>query len=238
MPRRTAPRAVRAGRPDEVVDVDRDPHPAGLERRPPAAALEGGDPALPAARPAPGPVPELPGALDDRFRRPARGSPSGRRSSRLRPGDGVVERRRGQGLALERLARRATSVAQVLHDPLRLGAGRPDRLVAFAAGAAALLLGGPHRLGRAQLGDPGPLERLARLALGRLDRGEGRLERALRLGQSRARVGDDRLGQPEALGDRERLAAARQADRQPVGRRQRVEVELDRGVARLGVVWA
>ena len=39
-------------------------------------------------------------------------------------------------------------------------------------------------------------------------------------------------GQPEPLGDRERLAAARQADRQAVGRRQRLEVELDRGVAR------
>ena len=39
-------------------------------------------------------------------------------------------------------------------------------------------------------------------------------------------------GQPEPLGDGEGLAAAGQADGQPVGRRQRVEVELDRGVAR------
>ena len=87
-------------------------------------------------------------------------------------------------------------------------------------------------LGRAQLGRPGAIERVAGRALGRLDRRQGRLERALRLGQPRAGVGDDRLGQAEPLGDREGLAAARQADRQPVRRRQRLEVELDRGVAR------
>ena len=39
------------------------------------------------------------------------------------------------------------------------------------------------------------------------------------------------LRQAEPLGDREGLAAAGQADRQAVGRRQRLEVELDRGVA-------
>ena len=38
-------------------------------------------------------------------------------------------------------------------------------------------------------------------------------------------------GQAQPLGDREGLAAARQPDRQPVGRRQRLEVELDRRVA-------
>ena len=72
------------------------------------------------------------------------------------------------------------------------------------------------------------------LALLLADRRERRLERLLVLREPAARVGDDRLGQAEPLGDRERLAAAREADRQAVGRRQRLEVELDRGVARRG----
>ena len=50
--------------------------------------------------------------------------------------------------------------------------------------------------------------------------------------QPAAGVGDDRVGQPEPLGDRERLRAARQADREPVRGRQRLEVELHRCVAR------
>ena len=56
----------------------------------------------------------------------------------------------------------------------------------------------------------------------------------MRLGQARPRVVDDLLGQAEPLGDRERLAPAGQPDRQAVGRRQRLEVEFDRGVARAG----
>ena len=124
-----------------------------------------------------------------------------------------------------------TSVAQVVDDPLRLEAGGPDRVVALLSGAAPFLLGDAQRLGRAQLGGPRAIERLAGLALGRLDRGQRRLERALRLGQARAGVGDDRLREPEPLGDGEGLAAAGQPDGQAVGRRQRLEVELDRGVA-------
>ena len=110
-------------------------------------------------------------------------------------------------------------------------AGGPDRVVALLPGAAPLLLGDAQRLGRAQLGGSRAVERLAGLALGRLDRGQGRLERALRLGQARPGVGDDRLREPEPLGDREGLAPAGQPDGQAVGRRQRLEVELDRGVA-------
>ena len=49
--------------------------------------------------------------------------------------------------------------------------------------------------------------------------------------QARAGVGDDAGVEAEPLGDRERLAAARQPDREPVRRRERLEVELDRRVA-------
>ena len=122
---------------------------------------------------------------------------------------------------------------QVLDDPFRLGPGGADRLVAFAPRPAPFLLRGAERLGRPELGRARPVERLAGRALGRLERRERRLERLLRLGQAGAGVVDDVLGQPEPLGDRERLAAAGQADRQAVGRRQRLEVEFDRGVARL-----
>ena len=54
----------------------------------------------------------------------------------------------------------------------------------------------------------------------------------LALRQARPGVGHDLLGQAEPLGDRERLAAAGQADRQAIGRRERLEIELDRRVAR------
>ena len=138
------------------------------------------------------------------------------------------------GLAFERLARRLDLGPQVVDDPFGLVPGRPDRLLAFAAGAAALLLRGVQRLGRPQLGGPGAIERLAGRPLGRLERGQRRLERLLRFGQPRSGVVDDLLRQAEPLGDGEGLAATRQPDRQPVGRRQRLEVEFDRGVARLG----
>ena len=123
-----------------------------------------------------------------------------------------------------------TSSRRRVDEPLGLGPGRPDRLVPLAPRAAALLVGGPQGLGRARLGGPRPVERLARLALGLADPGERLLERALVLGQARAGVGDDPGVEPEPLGDRERLAAAGQPDRQLVGRRERLEVELDRGV--------
>ena len=77
-------------------------------------------------------------------------------------------------------AGRADLVAQAGDQPLRLVAGRADSLVAFAPGAPSLLLGRPQRLGRRGLGGAGPVEAVARLALGRLDRGEGLLERPLR----------------------------------------------------------
>ena len=167
------------------------------------------------------------------------GSPSGSRPELLlRASDGFVEGGRGDRLALERGARGADLVAQALDDPLRLCPGRPDGLVAFAPRPTPLLLGEPQRVGGAYVGGARPVERGVRLAFGRLDRRQGRLERPLGLGQSRAGVVDDLLRQAEPLGDRERLAPAGQADRQSVRRRQRLEVELDRGVACARVVWA
>ena len=123
---------------------------------------------------------------------------------------------------------------QVLHDAIGLQAGGANVLVPFAPGLATLLRRGSQRVGGPGLGREGAVERLTRLTLGRLDRGERRLERALRLGQARSGVVDDGFGKPEPLGDREGLAAAGQADREAIGRRQRLDVELDGGVARAG----
>ena len=160
-------------------------------------------------------------------RRPgvARGSP--RPAPARRRATAAVSVSRSSARAGRRRPRRAGR----LDDPLGLGPGGADRLGPLAAGPAPLLLGDPQRVGRPQLGGPGAIEQVAGLGLGRPDRREGRLERALRLGQARARVGHDRLGQAEPLGDREGLAAAGQPDRQAIGRRQRVEVELDGRVA-------
>ena len=130
-------------------------------------------------------------------------------------------------------------VAEVRHETLRLGPGGVDELVALATRPAAFLGGLPQRLRGPQLGGPGTIQRLAGLAFRRADPGKGLLERPFVLREARTGVGDDAGIQPESLRDRERLAAARQADREPVGRGQRFEVELDRGVAgavgRMGV---
>ena len=238
-PRRPRPirgprhRARRAGTRSSTATVTR--MPADLERRPPAAPLERRDPPLPAAGPAARPLPDPPRV---RFR-PARGRRRRRLGSGRRPSvalgalDRRVEGRRGDASRARAPARRRTDlVTQVVDDPFRLRARRPHRLVAFAACAAPFLVGDPQRFGGAQLGGPRAVERLARRALGLADRGEGLLERPLRLGQARPRVGDDRVRQPEPLGDREGLAATGQPDRQPVRRRQRLEVELDRRVPR------
>ncbi len=226
---------VAANRGDEIFDVDRDPDATGLEGRPAATALEGGDPALPAAAPAAGSLAQPPRPLD---RRLGRGSIVLGCRQEAEPGlgtrDGVVEERSRDGLAFERLAGRRDLAAQVLDDPLRLGAGRTHSLVALAPCSTPFLLCVVERLRGTQLGRSRAVERLAGSALCRADRGEGRLERPLRFGQPRAGVVDDDIRQAEALSDGERLAATRQADRQPVGRAERVEVELDRCVAGSG----
>ena len=153
---------------------------------------------------------------------------------RLGPADRRVQGAGRDRLPLERPARLGELRPQVLDDLVGLDARGAHVLVALAPRPPAFLVRRAQRVGRPELRGAGAVEGLARLALGRLDRGQGRLERALRLGQARAGVLDDRSGQTEPLGDRERLAAAGQPDRQAIGRRQRLEVELDRGVARPG----
>ena len=122
-------------------------------------------------------------------------------------------------------------VAQLGDEPLGLGPRGPDRLVPLAPGAPALLLGRRSASTARSLGRPGPLERLGRLALGsRIDASVASNVRCVSVSRERASA-TIAVRQPEPLGDRERLAAAGQADRQPVGRAERLEVELDRRVA-------
>ena len=119
-----------------------------------------------------------------------------------------------------------------LDDPLRLGAGRLDRLVALAAGPPPLLLGDPQRArrSRSSAARARSSASLVSPSVVRIEASVASNERcdSVRRERASATIG---LGQPEPLGDREGLAAAGQPDRQAVGRRQRLEVELDRGVA-------
>ena len=208
----------------EVVERDADPHPAGLERRPLAR---------PARAPRSGPPSRRSGSAPARRRchvvrparpAPARGSAGGRRAAgaswRLGPGDGGVERRRRDGLALERLAGRLDLVAEVGDEPLRLGPGGADR----ARRARAARGGAPRRPSRrasaARARPPGPA-RAPRSSRPR-SRGSGRASPRTPAGSRdrRDRASATIAGvEPEPLGDRERLAAAGQADRQPVRRR-------------------
>ena len=126
-----------------------------------------------------------------------------------------------------------TSVAQVVDDPLRLGAGGADRLVALPPGAAPLLLR-RRAAPRSRAARPTRARSSASLvspSVARIEASVASNERCVSVRRERASA-TIALGQAEPLGDRERLAAARQPDRQAVGRRQRLEVELDRGVAR------
>ena len=220
----------RAQRRLQVVDVDRDPHPARLERRALAAPLERRDPALPAAAAAAGPIAEpprraAPAATGDRLGAAVDGSRSRLASARARP-------RRGPAPSSSRArARRASPGPRRGRSTSRSASAacRADRLVALPARPAPLLVGVAQRLGGARLGGPGPSSASPVSPSVSPDRGQRRLER--RAAPRSAATGRRRrspVGQPEPLGDRERLAAAGQADRQAVGRRERLEVELDR----------
>ena len=111
-------------------------------------------------------------------------------------------------------------------------------LLALAPGTGSLFLGLATRRAGARL----RLGRARQRILGRLlrlpDRRERPLELLLRLAQPRAGILDQRRRQAEPLGDREGVGGARQADLQVVGRAQRLQVELDRGVRAVGVLWA
>ena len=153
----------------------------------------------------------------------------------LRPGalQALIQAALGDRLPLQLAANAAHFRANLVYDALGLVSGRLQRLVPLAAGLATFFVRGGER-------DPGPIlrdaclgQRLSRLDLGRLDRSQRLLERLLLVGQARPRVGDDRSRQTQPLGDRESLAAPGQSDRQPEGRSQGLDVELDRGVSRL-----
>ena len=157
----------------------------------------------------------------------------------LSPRQGGIDGRRGHRLALQAPAHTGHVVLEAVHEALGLAAGRPHGLVALAPGPPTLLVRRPQRLGRLGLGGARAIHGLGDLALLAADRGERRLEGALVLGQAAARVGDDRVGQPEPLGDREGLRPARQPDRQPVGRADRVSRSNSTEALRAsGVSWA
>ena len=228
----------RAGSRSSVWTLIRIPPDSSVARLPPFSSA--------AIRPSQPPVrlrarsPEAPGPWRLRRKRCRFGRRLRRQAGELalRAGDGRVERRRRHRLAFQRVPRRPDLVADRLDELFRLGASGPDRLVAFPACAAALLVGRPQGIRRAGLGGPRPLERLAGLALGFADRASVS-SKARWFSDSRDRASATIVrGEPEPLGDRECLAAARQPDRQPVRRRERLEVELDRGVRAPPVVWA
>ena len=194
--------------------VHQDPHPAGLERRPQAALVHRGDATLPSTRPAARPVADLPLAgfrgRRGRFRPVLHGREPG--GDGLRPVDRRVQRAGRHGFPLERPTRLGELRPQVFHDTIGLQTGRANVLVPFAPGLATLLRRGPQRVGGPGLRCERAVERLARLTLGRLDRGERRLERALRLGQARSGVVDDRLREVPAA-RRSRTPGCRRAGR-------------------------
>src|SRR5439155_25845904 len=149
----------RGGARFEALDGCADPHRARLERHPPPGPIDRGDPAFPAAGPAAGLLPDAP-------RPRLRASPAGTRTGtdrllerfglcrkvtepalgprqhRVHPGNGEVT-------ALQLPAGRLELVAEVSDDPFRFLARAADLLVALAAGATALVIGGPERVGRA-----------------------------------------------------------------------------------------
>ena len=205
--------------------------PRASPARPPL--LDGGDPALPAARAAARPVADPPRASDagsaTGWRRLERRQAAG---DRLGPGDAASRRRGRDRLALER--RRVAASSSRRSATTRPASSRAARTASSRSRArAALLLGHPQASAARASAARASSASLVSPSASRIAASVASNERCASVRRERASV-DDRLGQAEALGDRERLAAARQADGQPVGRRQRVEVELDRGVAGTG----
>ena len=232
------PASPAAHRRLEVVDRHRDAHPARLERRARAALLQRGDPALPAAAPAPRAVAEAPRPGLDRSRcrslllaarTPAAARASARRATARRRSTGAVTVSRSRRRRIPATSSRRPSTS-------RSASTRAARTASSRSLRARRRSSSATRIDSAALASasPRPLHGPGDLALLLADRRERGLERLLVLGEPAAGVGDDGRRQPQALGDRERLAAARQADREAVGRRQRLEVELDRRVARGG----
>ncbi len=152
----------------------------------------------------------------------------------------AVEAPLGERLALQRPPD-ARDLGVEVRPPGRSASARTcaERSVSLAPGPRALLLGlarasrrAPPRRGHA----PGP--RPSR-ACWRLDRCECRPRTPA--ARATAASGHRRPGsaaQAQTLGDGERLARARQADREVVGRAERLQVEVDRGVHRAAACCA
>ena len=124
--------------------------------------------------------------------------------------------------------------AQVIHEALRLRPRGGDRRLTLAPCAAPLLLGDPLGLRRLDLRGSRPVEHRPGLHVRRADRRERLLEGDLALGQPAAGIRDDRRRQAEPLGNRERLAPAGQPDPEAIRGAERLQVELDGGIADAG----
>ncbi len=142
-----------------------------------------------------------------------------------------VEALHAERLVFQDLSRPSDLLAKGGQRPVGLLARAHECVVPFSPGPRSLLLCRSLRFPGAGLGGLGPLGRrrgsLARLA----DAGQRGLELDLQPRQPRPGVLHELVWQPQALGDGEGVARARQADLEAVGRAEGLEVELDGCVA-------
>ena len=209
--------------------MTRIPPASRVARRP--ALVERCDLTFPASRATPGSLADLPASFLDRSGALSAASVRQRRRD-LGPPDRGIERWRGHRLALQ-----MPSARPARHAGPRRSDRPPHARPAPSSRAPAVLVGAPPRRYGAlpwravRPPAPGPAPRPSRLRSPGSRRASPRTS-AVPLSTTRA--SSTCLGQTEALGDGERLAPARQPDREPIGRRQRLKVELDRGIARRG----
>ena len=236
----TAPRPRRPTaalrRSPERPEVDAEPHPADLEGGSPTLGVDRADRSRPSRRaPRRGPRPARRGSMASIVGGggPATGIAERRASSRC------VARSRRASVSVSRasaprISATSASIAPIDRSAWRRASARTA--LPLRPRTPSLLLGLVERRPRLPLGLARARLGLADARPGVADRGQRGLELLLGARQPGARVRDELGGEPEPLGDRERLARAGQADREPVGRRERGDVELDRGVAGLGRV--
>ena len=226
----------RAGSRSSVSTLIRIPPASSVARLPPfsSAAIRPSQP--PAA--APGAIAEPPDVRRlrrDRLPAPA-GVPSagqtGRAGASARAtaasSDGAVT-----VSALQRAARRPDLVADRLDEPLRLGRGPPATASSRSRRARRRSSSAVRRASAARA-SAARARSSASLVSPSVSRIRASVSSKARwFSDSRERASATIAAvEAEPLGDRERLAAARQPDRQAVRRRERLEVELDRGVPR------
>ncbi len=229
----------------QVRDIHDDPHPARLEGRPASVAIEGGDAALPAAVAAAGPLADLPGVVGRErlgrgclvglVRRTGSGSRAARASARSRAASSeaaVTVSRSSAWRVAASSSRSAARTASASVRAARMASSRSVRARRRSSWATPSASRARTSAARADSSASAVSP-----SVSRMEASVASKERCASLRRDRASSHDGRR-QPQALGDGEGLAAAGQADGQAIGRGQRLEVELDRGVARPGVVWA